>query len=100
MDLDGGVIHNEGHLKGVGPEIKTFLGPEMGTRVVMSTISKRKHVLISKLIIGTKTKRFHLVRIQSERKQNILIWSKIIVIASRLFLFWPKNFGTKQSNLI
>jgi hypothetical protein len=31
MDLDGGVIHNEGRLKGVGPEIKTFLGPEMAT---------------------------------------------------------------------
>jgi hypothetical protein len=31
MDLDGGVIHSEGRLKGVGPEIKTFLGPEMAT---------------------------------------------------------------------
>ncbi len=24
MDLDGGVIHNKGRLKGVGPEIETF----------------------------------------------------------------------------
>jgi hypothetical protein len=24
-------IHNEGRLKGVGPEISTFLGPEMAT---------------------------------------------------------------------
>ncbi len=31
MDLDGGVIHNKGRLKGVGPEIETFLGPEMAT---------------------------------------------------------------------
>jgi hypothetical protein len=31
MDLDGGVIHNEGRLKGVGPEIENFLGPEMRT---------------------------------------------------------------------
>ncbi len=27
MDLDGEVIHNEGRLKGGGPEISTFLGP-------------------------------------------------------------------------
>jgi hypothetical protein len=26
-----GEIHNEGRLNGVGPEIKTFLGPEMAT---------------------------------------------------------------------
>jgi hypothetical protein len=26
-----GEIHNEGSLKGVGPEIETFLGPEMAT---------------------------------------------------------------------
>ncbi len=28
MDLDGGVIHNEERLKGVGPEIETFLSPK------------------------------------------------------------------------
>ncbi len=31
MDLDGGVIHNEGRLKGWALKIKTFLGPETGT---------------------------------------------------------------------
>jgi hypothetical protein len=31
MDLDGGVIHNMGRLKGLGPKIETFLGPEMAT---------------------------------------------------------------------
>jgi hypothetical protein len=34
MDLDGGVIHNEGRLKGWAlKKIETFLGPEMGTSV-------------------------------------------------------------------
>ncbi len=41
-----------------------------------------------------------MVRILLEQKQNILIWSKIIFIASRSFLFWLKNSGTKQNNLI
>ncbi len=52
------------------------------------------------LIIGTKAKHFDLVRLLSERKQNILIWSKKIFIASKSFPFWPENSGTKQSNLI
>ncbi len=56
--------------------------------VVMSTTSERKD------------KRFDLVCLLSERKQNILIWYIKNCIASRSFLFWPKNSGTKQSNLI
>ncbi len=36
----------------------------------------------------------------SEQKQNILIWSKNVLIASKSFPFWTKNSGTKQSNLI
>jgi hypothetical protein len=58
--------------------------------LVMSTIPKRMHKLsISKLIIGTKVKRFVLVPKQNFRKQ-----------ISRSFLFSPKNSGTKQNNSI
>ncbi len=36
-----GEIHNEDHLKGVGPEIETFLGPEMPTSAVSAIGAQR-----------------------------------------------------------
>ncbi len=47
-----------------------------------------------------EAKTLDLVCLLSERKQNILIWSKNVLIASKSFPFWPKNSGRKQSNLI
>jgi hypothetical protein len=45
MDLDGGVIHNEGRLKGwAGPEIETFLGPEMATSVASAIWAQKSRV--------------------------------------------------------
>jgi len=55
---------------------------------------------MSKLIIGTKAKRFDLVRLRSERKQNALVWSEFFCIKSSSFPFWPKSSGTKRTNLI
>ncbi len=47
-----------------------------------------------------KAKRFDLVRLLSERKQNTLIWfQKILSQAGRLH-FGLKILGTLQSNLV
>ncbi len=51
------------------------------------------NVSISKLIIGTKPKRFDLVRLLSEQKQNVSICSKII--KNRTGTFWRFFFGLK-----
>jgi hypothetical protein len=47
-----------------------------------------------------ESKRFDLVCSLSERKQTLLIWYIKNCVASKSFSFWPKNSGTKQSNLI
>jgi hypothetical protein len=47
-----------------------------------------------------RSKDFRFGMLIIEQKQNILIWSKNVLIASKSFPFWPKNSGTKQSNLI
>ncbi len=72
----------------------------MGYKWCQRYRNERTNVSISKLIIGTKAKRFDLVCLISERKQNILIWYIKYCIGSRSFSFWPKNSGMKQSNLI
>ncbi len=36
MDLDGGVIHNEGRLKGWALKSRLFLDPEMATSVAIA----------------------------------------------------------------
>jgi hypothetical protein len=65
----------------------------------MATISKRKHKCFDiEAYYRNESKTFQFGPITLERKQNILIWSKIIFIASRSFPFWPKSSGTKQSN--
>jgi hypothetical protein len=47
MDLDGGVIHNEGRLKEWALKIETFLGPEMGTSVASAICqSSSKNLLV------------------------------------------------------
>jgi hypothetical protein len=51
----------------------------------------------SELIIGTKPKRFDLVHILLERKQNILIWSKIILLQANRFCFGPKILGQSKA---
>ncbi len=69
----------------------------------MSTISKRKQKrsdIEAYCIIGTKAKRFDLVCLRSERKQNVLVWSEFFCIKSSSFPFWPIGSGTKRSNLI
>ncbi len=95
------LVHRKKQLKSVAdPDLGSgaYFTPWSG--LVMSTIPKRKHKRSDiKANYRNKTKHFDLVRILSEQKQNILIWSKIIFIASRSFLFWSKNSGTKQSNL-
>ena len=48
--------------------------------------NESKNVSISKLIIGTKPKRFDLVRLLSEQKQKVSICSKII--SNRIGTFW------------
>ncbi len=42
-----GEIHNEGCLKALGPEIETFLGPEMATSAASALGSKKPEKWIS-----------------------------------------------------
>ena len=41
-----------------------------------------------------------MVRLRSERKQNVLGWSEFFCIKSSSLPFWPIGSGTKRTNLI
>jgi len=50
---------------------------------------------MSKIFIGTKPKRFDLIRLLSEQKQNVLICSKIVL--NRIVTFWQfQSLKTKS----
>ncbi len=69
----------------------------------MSTISKRKDKrfdIEAYYRNESKTFWFGLLSIGTKAKNFDLVWYQQIFIASRSFSFWPKNSGTKQSNLI
>jgi hypothetical protein len=53
-------------------------------------------------VIGTKAKRFGLVRFLSERKQNILIWSKEFFYCEQIVSVLGQNFWdeAKQFDLV
>jgi hypothetical protein len=55
----------------------------------VNDINESKNAPISKLIIGSKAKRFDLIRLKSERKQNVLVWSEFFVSKAVRFRFGP-----------
>ncbi len=50
-DFEAGNIHYEGHYKGVGPEIGTFLGPKMATRAASAIWAQKSHPRFSFLYL-------------------------------------------------
>ncbi len=71
-------IHTAGDGKGYALHVHTaYCGK--GDQNVSTNVS------ISKLIIGTKPKRFDLVRLLSEQKQNVSICSKLFKIELERF---------------
>jgi hypothetical protein len=57
MDLEGGVIHNEGRLKGWALKSRLFMGTEMGTSV-------------GSAILGPKKSRFQGPPLQAPREMD------------------------------
>jgi|LakMenE01Jun11ns_1017448.scaffolds.fasta_scaffold9474344_1 hypothetical protein len=83
-----------------------FLPKNSGTKqsnLIWSVNCLRQcRMILFKLKTNIEAKGFDLVRLLSERKQNILIWSKLIFYASRSFSVLAQKFWdeAKQFDLV